>query len=101
MFFNLPTWALALVVVAVIGGSIAGGLLAAKQFRKQHDDLREPLGVLQAALLGVVGLVLAFGLTMAVGRYGPAARPWLTSRTPSARPTFAPRRCTSRCGRSR
>jgi hypothetical protein len=29
--------------------------------------LREPLAVLQAALLGVVGLILAFGLALAVG----------------------------------
>jgi hypothetical protein len=33
------------------------------------DTLREPLGVLQAALLGLVALILAFGMTMAVGRY--------------------------------
>ena len=33
------------------------------------DALREPFGVLQAALLGLVALILAFGLTMAVGRY--------------------------------
>ena len=31
--------------------------------------MREPLAVLQAALLGVVGLILAFGLALAVGRY--------------------------------
>ena len=31
--------------------------------------LREPFGVLQAALLGVVGLLLAFGLSLAVDRY--------------------------------
>ena len=30
---------------------------------------REPIGVLQGALLGIVGLILAFGLTLAVGRY--------------------------------
>ena len=29
----------------------------------------EPVGVLQAALLGLVALILAFGLTLAVGRY--------------------------------
>ena len=32
-------------------------------------SLREPFGVLQGALLGVVGLILAFGLSLAVGRY--------------------------------
>jgi hypothetical protein len=31
--------------------------------------MREPFAVLQAALLGVVGLILAFGLSLAVGRY--------------------------------
>jgi len=31
--------------------------------------MREPFAVLQAALLGVVGLILAFGLALAVGRY--------------------------------
>ncbi|HET9120167.1 MAG TPA: hypothetical protein VFN72_06505, partial [Solirubrobacterales bacterium] len=33
------------------------------------DDLKDPFGVLQAALLGVVGLILAFGLSLAVNRY--------------------------------
>ena len=37
--------------------------------RHLKEDLREPFGVLQAALLGVVGLILAFGLALAVGRY--------------------------------
>jgi hypothetical protein len=31
--------------------------------------LREPFGAAQGALLGVVALILAFGLTLAVGRY--------------------------------
>ena len=31
--------------------------------------MREPFGVVQGALLTLVGLVLAFGLAMAVGRY--------------------------------
>ena len=38
--------------------------------RHRSDSLREPLGVLQGALLGIVGLILAFGLALAVGRYG-------------------------------
>ena len=32
-------------------------------------DLHEPVGVVQTALLGFVGLILAFGLALAVGRY--------------------------------
>ena len=45
------------------------GVLAGRYLRKHSDALREPFGVLQGALLGVVGLILAFGLSLAVGRY--------------------------------
>jgi hypothetical protein len=37
--------------------------------RQRSEGLRDSLAVLQAALLGVVGLILAFGLALAVGRY--------------------------------
>jgi len=40
-----------------------------RYLRRHTDVLREPIGVLQAALLGLVGLILAFGLSLAVGRY--------------------------------
>lgn len=69
MFFSLPSWALALIILAVIGGASLAGALAARYLRKHMDTLREPIGVLQGALLGVVGLILAFGLSLAVGRY--------------------------------
>jgi hypothetical protein len=35
----------------------------------RKERLREPLGIVQGAILGVVGLVLAFGLTLAIDRY--------------------------------
>ena len=69
MFFSLSSWALALVILAVVGAFTAGGVLLGRYLRKHSDTLREPFGVLQAALLGVVGLILAFGLSLAVGRY--------------------------------
>lgn len=69
MFFSLPSWAVALVLVAVVGGACAAGVLGGRYLRRQTDTLREPIGVLQGALLGVVGLILAFGLSLAVGRY--------------------------------
>ena len=47
----------------------AAGVLLGRSLREHHETLREPFGVLQAALLGVVGLILAFGLSLAVGRY--------------------------------
>jgi hypothetical protein len=69
VFFSLSTWVVALIVLAIVGGATAAGYATGQHLRHQHAALREPFGVLQGALLGVVGLVLAFGLTLAVGRY--------------------------------
>ena len=69
MFFSLDSWELALLILAVVGAFTAGGVLLGRHLRKSSDTLREPFGVLQAALLGLVGLILAFGLSLAVGRY--------------------------------
>lgn len=69
MFFSLPSWAVALLVFAVVGGACVLGAAVGRYLRRHTDVLREPIGVLQAALLGLVGLILAFGLSLAVGRY--------------------------------
>jgi hypothetical protein len=69
MFFSLPTWAVALVLLVVVGAATAAGFSLGRYLREHEATLREPFGVLQGALLGVVGLILAFGLTLAVGRY--------------------------------
>ena len=69
MFFTLSSWELWLVIFAVIGGACALGALVGRELRKRTDAYREPIGALQGALLGVVGLILAFGLSLAVGRY--------------------------------
>jgi hypothetical protein len=69
VFFSLPTWAVGLMLLAVIGAATAAGFALGRYLRKHQEVLREPFGVLQGALLGVVGLILAFGLTLAVGRY--------------------------------
>ncbi len=69
MFFSLSSWVVGLVVFAIVLGATALGYGAGRYLRHQRETLREPFGVLQAALLGVVGLILAFGLTLAVGRY--------------------------------
>ena len=55
--------------MAVIGTVTIAGHLTGRYLREHSGTLREPFGVLQGALLGVVGLILAFGLTLAVGRY--------------------------------
>ena len=69
MFFSLSSLQLGLLVFAVIGGASALGVLAGRYLRRHAETYREPIGALQGALLGVVGLILAFGLSLAVGRY--------------------------------
>jgi hypothetical protein len=69
VFFRLSSWELGLVILAVVGTATLAGLAAGRYLREHSATLREPFGALQAALLGVVGLILAFGLTLAVGRY--------------------------------
>jgi hypothetical protein len=50
-------------------GATGVGILLGRWHRHRSETLREPFAVLQAALLGFVGLILAFGLALAVGRY--------------------------------
>jgi hypothetical protein len=69
VFFSLPSWALALIIFGIIGAAVAAGYVAGRYLREHEARLREPYGVLQGALLGVVGLLLAFGLSLALGRY--------------------------------
>ena len=69
MFFSLSSWELGFLIFAVVGGASALGVLAGRYLRANSERYREPIGVLQGALLGVVGLILAFGLSLAVGRY--------------------------------
>src|SRR4029450_3223237 len=69
MFFSLPSWAVALILFAVIGAATVAGYATGHYLREHEAKLREPFGVLQAARLGVVGLILALGLRLAVGRY--------------------------------
>jgi hypothetical protein len=69
VFFSLSSWELGLLVFCVVGGASALGVVVGRYLRAHSDRYREPIGVLQGALLGVVGLILAFGLSLAVGRY--------------------------------
>jgi hypothetical protein len=69
MFFTLNSLELGLVLFGIVLGTTIVGIVAGRRLRVHSDTLREPFGVLQAALLGLVALILAFGLTMAVGRY--------------------------------
>jgi len=69
MFFRLANPVLVVLVTVVVAGTTAAGIAIGRKLKSSHDEIREPIGAVQAALLGFVGLLLAFGLTMAVGRY--------------------------------
>ena len=69
LFFRLSSIELALILVVVVFGVTLLGLLLGRLMRHRSEHLREPFGILQGALLGLVGLVLAFGLALSVGRY--------------------------------
>jgi hypothetical protein len=69
IFFRLTSLELGLLFFAVILGATALGVFLGHRVRHLSESLREPFGVLQGALLGVVGLLLAFGLSLAVSRY--------------------------------
>lgn len=67
--FRLTSFELALLLFGIVLGATALGVFLGRRVRHLSDDLKEPFGVLQGALLGVVGLILAFGLSLAVSRY--------------------------------
>lgn len=68
-FFDLSTGALAVFVFAVVMGTTLIGIAVGRRNRHLSDEGKQPFAVLQGALLGIVGLVLAFGLSLAVSRY--------------------------------
>ena len=67
--FQLSTPALVISLFAVILGATIVGHLLGRSMRDRSDGLREPFGAIQAAMLGFMALVMAFGLSLAVGRY--------------------------------
>lgn len=68
VLFELSSPILALSLLVLVVGSAIGGLLVGRS-RRAHQGLKESSGVLQGALLGFMGLILAFGLSLALGRY--------------------------------
>src|SRR3954453_23077928 len=69
LFFRLSSLEAGLLLFGVLLGSTALGTVLGRRVRHRSDALKEPFGVLQGALLGLVGLLLAFGLSLAVSRY--------------------------------
>ncbi len=68
MFFRLSTWELWLIIAGIVFGFVVVGYAAGRVLRTQ-ETLREPVGIVQGAFFALVGLILAFGLTLALGRY--------------------------------
>src|SRR3954454_2070884 len=69
LFFRLTSIELGLFLFAVLLGATGLGIFLGHRVRHLSESLKEPFGILQAALLGLVGLLLAFGLSLAVSRY--------------------------------
>jgi hypothetical protein len=68
--FELSTFWLIFILCAVVGGSAALGILLGRRAVPVGEGrASEATGVLQATLLGFVGLLMAFGLSLAIGRY--------------------------------
>jgi hypothetical protein len=69
MLFRLSNLELALALLVLVVGSALGGVVLGRTRREHNPGLKESSGVLQGALLGFMGLILAFGLSLALGRY--------------------------------
>jgi hypothetical protein len=69
VFFRLSTAELWLIIAGIVLGFVALGYAAGRVLHKHAETLREPVGIVQGAFFALVGLILAFGLTLAIGRY--------------------------------
>jgi hypothetical protein len=69
MLVTLNTGVLFLVILAIVGGFDLLGVLIGNRLAAHGHTPHESIGVIQGTLLGLVGLLLAFGLTMSVSRY--------------------------------
>jgi hypothetical protein len=69
MLTSLSSLELVVVVGGILFGSTDLGIWIGRVLSRRRSGFKEPLGIMQGALVGFVALLLAFGLTMAVGRY--------------------------------
>ena len=88
MFFSLSSWAVALIIFALIATVTGAGVLLGRHLREHHETLREPFGVLQGPsrrgrLDPRVGLSLAVAATRIDGPR------WSPTQTRSGRPICA------------
>ena len=76
LFFQLSSLELGILLFGILLSATLLGAVLGRRARNRSDTrkepigiLKEPIGILQGALLGIVGLLLAFGLSLAVSRY--------------------------------
>ncbi len=69
IFFRMGTLELTLVIYGLLLGATAIGLWIGRTMRSRAESLRDSFSVVQGALFGFMALVLAFGLSLSVGRY--------------------------------
>jgi hypothetical protein len=69
LFFSLSTPTVAVIIAVAVGVAVTGGVALGRWLREHAPQLHGSIGVVQGALFGLIGLLLAFGLSMAVGRY--------------------------------
>jgi hypothetical protein len=69
LFFQLSTLVVTLILFVVMIGATVLGHFVGRRERDKSEGSSEPFGVMQAAMLGFMGLILAFGISLAVGRY--------------------------------
>lgn len=76
LFFQLSSLELGILLFGILLSATLLGAFVGRRARNRSDTrkepigiLKEPIGILQGALLGIVGLLLAFGLSLAVSRY--------------------------------
>jgi hypothetical protein len=68
--YRIPEWLLLLLAASLFLATVAVGERRGRARRDAVDGpARSHIGVLQGAVLGLVGLLLAFSFSMAVGRY--------------------------------
>src|SRR3954454_11820169 len=68
-FFRLSSFELGVLLFGLLLAATLLGAWLGRRMRHRSETLKESFGVLQGALLGIVGLLLAFGLSLAVSRY--------------------------------
>ena len=69
LFFHISTTVLVLLLLVAAVAAVGLGVLLGRVARRRHTEQAEGVGIIQAALFGIVGLLLAFGLSMALARF--------------------------------